>query len=84
MFLGLNQYFVASDVGNGKMQWYAFHGEPPSSADSLGGNFTPVFNKRVGKVEINPTIPCKRNHFSLNIILKNILLHQFLPDLMLN
>ncbi|KAJ1409717.1 hypothetical protein SESBI_22537 [Sesbania bispinosa] len=32
VFLGLNQYFVASDVGNGKMQWYAFHGEPPSSA----------------------------------------------------
>uniref|UniRef100_A0A6N2KKX0 FAD-binding domain-containing protein n=1 Tax=Salix viminalis TaxID=40686 RepID=A0A6N2KKX0_SALVM len=22
VFLGLNQYFVASDVGNGKMQWY--------------------------------------------------------------
>ncbi|XP_027338651.1 zeaxanthin epoxidase, chloroplastic-like [Abrus precatorius] len=32
VFLGLNQYFVASDVGHGKMQWYAFHGEPPSSA----------------------------------------------------
>ncbi|KAL3016032.1 hypothetical protein AAZX31_06G191000 [Glycine max] len=31
VFLGLNQYFVASDVGHGKMQWYAFHGEPPSS-----------------------------------------------------
>lgn len=30
VFLGLNQYFVASDVGYGKMQWYAFHGEPPS------------------------------------------------------
>ncbi|KAG5019894.1 hypothetical protein JHK87_015749 [Glycine soja] len=31
VFLGLNQYFVASDVGHGKMRWYAFHGEPPSS-----------------------------------------------------
>ncbi|XP_057450524.1 zeaxanthin epoxidase, chloroplastic-like isoform X2 [Lotus japonicus] len=32
VFLGLNQYFVASDVGHGKMQWYAFHEEPPSSS----------------------------------------------------
>ncbi|OVA20869.1 Monooxygenase [Macleaya cordata] len=24
VFLGLNQYFVASDVGDGKMQWYGF------------------------------------------------------------
>ncbi|XP_061356894.1 zeaxanthin epoxidase, chloroplastic-like isoform X2 [Gastrolobium bilobum] len=31
VFLGLNQYFVASDVGHGKMQWYAFHGVPHSS-----------------------------------------------------
>ncbi|XP_027911316.1 zeaxanthin epoxidase, chloroplastic-like isoform X2 [Vigna unguiculata] len=31
VFLGMNQYFVASDVGHGKMQWYAFHGEPPSN-----------------------------------------------------
>ncbi|KAF7835963.1 zeaxanthin epoxidase, chloroplastic-like isoform X2 [Senna tora] len=35
VFLGLNQYFVASDVGHGKMQWYAFHGEPPSSTNIL-------------------------------------------------
>ncbi|KAA8515722.1 hypothetical protein F0562_018667 [Nyssa sinensis] len=31
-FLGLNQYFVASDVGKGKMQWYAFH-KSPMNAD---------------------------------------------------
>ncbi|KAK7283845.1 hypothetical protein RIF29_13593 [Crotalaria pallida] len=37
VFLGLNQYFVASDVGHGKMQWYAFHGEPPSSSHNLEG-----------------------------------------------
>lgn len=46
VFLGSNKYFVASDVGNGKMQWYAFHREPPRSshdrhtptaADSRGG-----------------------------------------------
>ena len=27
VFLGNGQYFVSSDVGNGKMQWYAFHKE---------------------------------------------------------
>ncbi|CAL0328723.1 unnamed protein product [Lupinus luteus] len=37
VFLGLNQYFVASDIGNGKMQWYAFQGEAPSSAPTLEG-----------------------------------------------
>ncbi|XP_028774350.1 zeaxanthin epoxidase, chloroplastic-like isoform X2 [Neltuma alba] len=37
VFLGFNQYFVASDVGYGKMQWYAFHGEPPSCTDFPGG-----------------------------------------------
>jgi zeaxanthin epoxidase len=38
VFLGLNQYFVASDVGNGKMQWYAFHKEPQSNTDPPTGN----------------------------------------------
>ncbi|KAI4323347.1 hypothetical protein L6164_022961 [Bauhinia variegata] len=38
VFLCLNQYFVASDVGNGKMQWYAFHGEPPASSDIYGAD----------------------------------------------
>ena len=28
VFLGNGQYFVSSDVGGGKMQWYAFHKEP--------------------------------------------------------
>ncbi|KAK1266443.1 hypothetical protein QJS04_geneDACA016297 [Acorus gramineus] len=37
VFLGLNQYFVASDVGNGKMQWYAFHKEPPGNTDPPNG-----------------------------------------------
>ncbi|KAK9283022.1 hypothetical protein L1049_011249 [Liquidambar formosana] len=37
VFLGLNQYFVASDVGNGKMQWYAFHKEPPMKTDPPRG-----------------------------------------------
>lgn len=39
VFLGLNKYFVASDVGNGKMQWYAFHKEPPKSSDPPSGKF---------------------------------------------
>nr|GEU47031.1 zeaxanthin epoxidase, chloroplastic-like isoform X2 [Tanacetum cinerariifolium] len=34
VFLGVNQYFVACDVGNGKMQWYAFHKEPPRLSDT--------------------------------------------------
>ncbi|KAJ0094907.1 hypothetical protein Patl1_17286 [Pistacia atlantica] len=37
VFIGLNQYFVASDVGNGKMQWYAFYKQPPMKTDPPGG-----------------------------------------------
>nr|ACF21781.1 zeaxanthin epoxidase [Gentiana lutea]BAA88842.1 zea-Xanthin epoxidase [Gentiana lutea] len=37
VFLGHKQYFVSSDVGKGKMQWYAFHKEPPGGADSPNG-----------------------------------------------
>ncbi|GMH14791.1 hypothetical protein Nepgr_016632 [Nepenthes gracilis] len=33
VFLGHKQYFVSSDVGSGKMQWYAFHKEPPGGVD---------------------------------------------------
>lgn len=39
MFLGLNQYFVASDVGHGRMQWYAFYKQPLSSPDPPAGNY---------------------------------------------
>ena len=28
VFLGNGKYFVSSDVGGGKMQWYGFHKEP--------------------------------------------------------
>ncbi|OWM82170.1 hypothetical protein CDL15_Pgr001744 [Punica granatum] len=34
VFLGHKQYFVSSDVGGGKMQWYAFHKEPPGGVDN--------------------------------------------------
>ncbi|XP_019054761.1 PREDICTED: zeaxanthin epoxidase, chloroplastic isoform X2 [Nelumbo nucifera] len=37
VFLGHKQYFVSSDVGGGKMQWYAFHKEPPGGVDSPNG-----------------------------------------------
>nr|C3VEQ2.1 RecName: Full=Zeaxanthin epoxidase, chloroplastic; Short=OgZEP; Flags: Precursor [Oncidium hybrid cultivar]ACP27627.1 zeaxanthin epoxidase [Oncidium hybrid cultivar] len=37
VFLGHKQYFVSSDVGAGKMQWYAFHNEPPSGSDVPNG-----------------------------------------------
>ncbi|KAK8673980.1 hypothetical protein V6N13_112288 [Hibiscus sabdariffa] len=36
VFLGHKQYFVSSDVGAGKMQWYAFHKEPPGGVDTHG------------------------------------------------
>ncbi|XP_024992935.1 zeaxanthin epoxidase, chloroplastic-like [Cynara cardunculus var. scolymus] len=35
VFLGPGQYFVACDVGNEKMQWYAFHHVPPRSYDTM-------------------------------------------------
>ncbi|XP_008797271.2 zeaxanthin epoxidase, chloroplastic [Phoenix dactylifera] len=37
VFLGHKQYFVSSDVGAGKMQWYAFHKEPPGGTDAPNG-----------------------------------------------
>jgi zeaxanthin epoxidase len=36
VFLGNRQYFVSSDVGNGRMQWYAFHAEPAGGNDAEG------------------------------------------------
>ncbi|KEH27527.1 putative zeaxanthin epoxidase [Medicago truncatula] len=37
VFLGHKQYFVSSDVGAGKMQWYAFHQEPAGGVDTPNG-----------------------------------------------
>nr|UOL49154.1 zeaxanthin epoxidase [Chelidonium majus] len=37
VFLGHKQYFVSSDVGAGKMQWYAFHNEPAGGTDAPNG-----------------------------------------------
>lgn len=37
VFLGHKQYFVSSDVGHGKMQWYAFYNEPAGGTDVEGG-----------------------------------------------
>ncbi|KAK9135987.1 hypothetical protein Syun_015317 [Stephania yunnanensis] len=37
VFLGHKQYFVSSDVGGGKMQWYGFHNEPPGGVDVPNG-----------------------------------------------
>jgi zeaxanthin epoxidase len=36
VFLGNKQYFVSSDVGEGRQQWYAFHCEPAGGADAEG------------------------------------------------
>ncbi|KAJ9565532.1 hypothetical protein OSB04_001498, partial [Centaurea solstitialis] len=35
VFLGPGQYFATCDVGNDKIQWYAFHNEPSRSYDTL-------------------------------------------------
>ena len=35
VFLGNGQYFVSSDVGGGKMQWYGFHKEPAGGTGAL-------------------------------------------------
>ncbi|NP_001292713.1 zeaxanthin epoxidase, chloroplastic [Cucumis sativus] len=43
VFLGHKQYFVSSDVGAGKMQWYAFHKEPPGGADAPNGKKERLF-----------------------------------------
>lgn len=37
VFLGHKQYFVSSDVGGGKMQWYAFYNEPAGGEDAPKG-----------------------------------------------
>ncbi|KAK4488377.1 hypothetical protein RD792_004138 [Penstemon davidsonii] len=37
VFLGHKQYFVSSDVGGGKMQWYAFYNEAPGGVDVPNG-----------------------------------------------
>lgn len=37
VFLGHKQYFVSSDVGSGKMQWYAFYNEPAGGEDKPNG-----------------------------------------------
>jgi hypothetical protein len=42
VFLGHKQYFVSSDVGAGKMQWYAFHNEPAGGTDPENGMFANV------------------------------------------
>lgn len=36
VFLGHKQYFVSSDVGQGRMQWYAFYNEPAGGHDEPG------------------------------------------------
>ncbi|XP_041004040.1 zeaxanthin epoxidase, chloroplastic [Juglans microcarpa x Juglans regia] len=37
VFLGHKQYFVSSDVGAGKMQWYGFYKESPGGVDGPCG-----------------------------------------------
>lgn len=43
VFLGHKQYFVSSDVGGGKMQWYAFHKEAPGGLDQPNGKKQRLF-----------------------------------------
>ncbi|VFQ58379.1 unnamed protein product [Cuscuta campestris] len=44
VFLGHKQYFVSSDVGGGKMQWYAFHNEPSGGVDGINGKKERLLN----------------------------------------
>ncbi len=37
VFLGNGRYFVSSDVGGGKMQWYGFHKEPAGGTGERWG-----------------------------------------------
>lgn len=37
VFLGNGQYFVSSDVGGGKMQWYGFHKEAAGARNDVEG-----------------------------------------------
>lgn len=39
VFLGNRQYFVSSDVGGGRMQWYAFHCEKAGGTDPEGSEY---------------------------------------------
>ncbi|KAL6534570.1 Zeaxanthin epoxidase, chloroplastic [Orobanche gracilis] len=43
VFLGYKQYFVSSDVGAGKMQWYAFHKEAPGGVDEPNKRLLKIF-----------------------------------------
>ncbi|XP_021808858.1 zeaxanthin epoxidase, chloroplastic-like [Prunus avium] len=49
IFLGLNQYFVALNVGNGNMQWFAFHKQPPMSSDPPEGKKKKLLEEIFGK-----------------------------------
>ena len=57
VFLGSNQYFVASDVGSGKMQWYAFHKQAPMNDDPPGGNSLSL-----------SFLLCSNTNFTLNLV----------------
>uniref|UniRef100_A0A6T8ALW0 FAD-binding domain-containing protein n=1 Tax=Prymnesium polylepis TaxID=72548 RepID=A0A6T8ALW0_9EUKA len=35
VYIGPNQYFVITDIGRGRYQWYAFLSRPPGSAESI-------------------------------------------------
>ncbi|KAL2906296.1 Zeaxanthin epoxidase chloroplastic [Bienertia sinuspersici] len=43
VFLGHKQYFVSSDVGGGKMQWYAFYKEDAGGVDLPSGKKQRLF-----------------------------------------
>lgn len=45
MYLGTNQYFVSSDIGAGRTQWYAFHARPMGSPEEpdMKGRLLEIF-----------------------------------------
>ncbi|KAI3982314.1 hypothetical protein MKX01_037847 [Papaver californicum] len=61
VFLGFNQYFAATDIGGGKMQWYGFHKEPPGNTDPPGGKLLLfMYNETVVFVIHVIGIQCKK------------------------
>jgi len=51
VFLGHKQYFVSSDVGAGKMQWYAFHNEEAGGTDPENGESLQKFSCLIREID---------------------------------
>jgi len=46
VYLSVDQYFVCSDVGRGRIQWYAFINQPPDTVEHMLGQAVPYLLER--------------------------------------